>query len=172
MVDLYFFWELNGGPQYEETKCRDHVPLRRNDQAALAFNHVTRKTNACDCGKSQQCDKWSPKIEEEKWVITSHKLIRNSIIGTLVLSSLKQCQASCESWHIEIILGNNHGNPSRLDFKDFENLPNGSWTISVVVTDQLLQANGPESNTHFSILYAHPITQNRLNYKWFKIVKI
>ena len=27
---------------------------RRNDQAASAFNHVTRKTNACDYGKSQQ----------------------------------------------------------------------------------------------------------------------
>ena len=27
---------------------------RRNDQAASAFNRVTRKTNACDYGKSQQ----------------------------------------------------------------------------------------------------------------------
>ena len=26
----------------------------------------------------------------------------------------------CDLWHIEIILGNNHGNPSRLEIEDFE----------------------------------------------------
>ena len=116
-------------------------------------------------------NKWQMEPNNGRRKRGHHRLIRNSI-GTSVLSSLKRCQASCELWHIDITLGNNHGNPSQLDFKDFEYLPNGSSTISVVVTDQLLQANWPESNTHFSILYAHPITQNRLNYKWFKIVKI
>ena len=49
---------------------------RRNEQAASAFSHVTRKTN----------DKWTQLIKEEK----GHGLIRNSI-DTLVLSSFKQC---------------------------------------------------------------------------------
>ena len=94
-------------------------------------------------------NKWQMEPNNRRRKRGHNKLIRNSI-GTSVLSSLKQCQATCELWHIEIILGNNHGNPSQLDFKDFEYLPNGSSTISVVVTDQLLQANWPESNTHFS----------------------
>ena len=40
--------------QEERPFIKKRKRKRRNNQAASAFNRVTRKTNACDYGKSQQ----------------------------------------------------------------------------------------------------------------------
>ena len=96
-----------------------HVPSRRNDQAASAFSHFTRKTN----------DKWTQLIKEEKGSRVDKKC--RGYIGFVFIETV--IWPHCHLWHIEIILGNNRGNPSQLELEDFEYLPSGSSSIFVLM---------------------------------------